>query len=144
MGGPKVWILGDLFDTLAPRGLNSETLRNSFAAYKGGDEFSHKLFCHDIGSDPGCHLRHVHFIPTDPEDLNRWMELFKIPYKRKQRTSDRYVLYAHDKTYGFLLIDILDDPGAHSLWSQRRTTLAGYEKVASNFCTFGPVSMDCR
>lgn len=144
MAGPKVWIFGDLFSTLESRGIAPEFLRESFAAYKSGDEFSHKLFCHDIGSDPRCYLRHVHFIPTDPESQKVWIDLYRDRFKRKRRTSDRYVLYAQDKNYGFLLIDILDDPGAHDLWMQRRTKLAGYEKIASDFCTFGPTKIACE
>lgn len=144
MASTKVWIYEDLFGTLASRGLDPESLRKAFSDYKQGDESAHKLFCHDVGSDPGCYLRHVHFIPTDSDSQKDWLEMFKDRHKRKRRTSDRYVLYASDASYGFLLIDILDDPGAHNLWKQRRTKLAGYEKVASEFCTFGPQKVSCR
>lgn len=142
----SVWILGALFDTLADRALDPELLRKSFENFKAGDEFQHVLFCHDRGADPGCYLSHVHFIPTDQAEQAKWLSEYNNRHRRKLRTSDRYVLYAQSSTFGILLIDILDDPGAHSLWENRRTKLAGYEKTASDFCTHGRRfhALDCR
>jgi hypothetical protein len=35
-------------------------------------------------------------------------------------------------------------PGAHSLWSKRRTELAGLEDIADSFCKNGCKFLDCR
>jgi len=98
------------------------------------------LAARGIGADPGHYLRHVHFIPTDAAAEAKWLEDFADKHKKKRRTSDRYVLYASDPKHGYLIIDMLDDPGAHDLWKNRRTKLANYDNAATDFCTYGPKS----
>ena len=65
---------------------------------------------------------------------------FDDRHKYKLRTSDRYVLYAYEPRHGYLIIDILDDPGAHDIWMARYTKLPAYELAATDFCTYGPKS----
>jgi Toxin YafO, type II toxin-antitoxin system len=70
------------------------------------------------------------------DDLARWNHNWR--YHRK-RTSDRYILYANGGiSHGFLLIAIINDPGAHALWNeQNRAVLALMEGIAEQFCIFG-------
>jgi hypothetical protein len=57
-------------------------------------------------------LRHCHLVPLHSQEaLRRW----SIEHRRKSRkTSDRVLIYAQhaDK---YLLIDVVDDPGAHEI-----------------------------
>ncbi|NHZ36019.1 type II toxin-antitoxin system YafO family toxin [Massilia rubra] len=136
-----VFVLAQTYSALLERGFTEEiveTIRDEFQYYKSGNEFDHEWFCHDRGADPGSYLSHVHLIPSNPEDEATWLADFENKHKRRHRSSDRYVLYASDPRHGYLIIDILDDPGAHEVWKQRRTKLAGYELAATDFCTFGP------
>lgn len=138
MGG-KVYVLAQTYDDFENHALTAliELIREEFSAYKSGGEFDHEWFCHEVGPDPGKFLRHVHFIPTNPADEAEWLTDFQDKHKYRRRTSDRYVLYAHDARHGYLIIDILDDPGAHDLWMARHTKLPKYELAATDFCTYG-------
>lgn len=141
MGG-NVYVLGQTYVEFEEHGLKDtiEDIREEFASYKLGNEFDHQWFCHDVGADPGKYLRHVHFIPTAPQSEAQWLSDFEDRHRYKNRTSDRYVLYACDPRHGYLIIDILDDPGAHDLWKARHTHLPKYELAATDFCTYGPKS----
>ena len=134
----QVWILDDLHSELIQRQIDPEFIRARFTQYLSGDEFSDYWFCHRVGPDPRCYLHHVHFLPTVQADKDEWDRRWKSRGLRKTRTSDRYILFAQHPQHGTALIDLLLDPGSHGLWQQRRTKLAGYETVATDFCTFGP------
>lgn len=143
--GNDVYVLSQTYRELQEKGFEKEvieTIREEFRAYKSGGAFDHPWFCHDVGPDPRKYMRHVHFIPTKEEDETQWLADFDDKHKNKRRTSNRYVLYASDPRHGHLIIDILDDgnPGAHAVWSARRTKLEPYELEATDFCTFGPKS----
>ena len=130
-------MLQSLHGALTQRGIDPEILRGKFSEYKAGDEHRHFWFCHDIGPNLGDELRHVHMFPSQRSDLDRWTEKYNSRGLRKTRTSDRYLLYAHEERHGYLIIDVLDDPGAHDLWKQRRTNLKGYEQTAWEFAVNG-------
>jgi len=133
-----VHVLAQTYIEFQSRGLDPELIREEFEKYKSGAEFDHEWFCHDVGSNPREYLRHVHFIPSDLAAEAQWLADFADPHRKARRTSDRYVLYAWDPRHGYLIIDILDDPGAHTLWKQRHKKLPNYELAATNFCTYGP------
>jgi hypothetical protein len=136
----NVYVLGQTYDEFEQHGLKDtiEDIREEFSNYTSGDRLNHPWFCHDVGADPGEYLCHVHLIPTDPENERQWLADFEHSYRYKNRTSDRYVLYACDPRHGYLIIDILDDPGAHDVWKARYTKLPNYELAATDFCTYGP------
>ena len=139
----KVWMLRTLHDALIKRGIDPETLRSKFADYKAGDEHEHIWFCYDKGPDAGDDLHHVHMIPNGEKSRAEWMEKWRARGRQKGRRRDRYLLNAYAPHHGHLIIDVLDDPGAHDLWKQRRTTLAGYEEVAWDFAANGTKNRDC-
>ena len=70
------------------------------------------------------------------DDLAKWDRNW-CSYRK--RTSDRYILYADGgMSYGFLLIALIEDPGAHELWNpDRRGEVNVLEAVAENFSNFG-------
>jgi hypothetical protein len=58
-------------------------------------------------------LRHVHL---PPEYGGKEHELWEKNHKNKSRkTSDNYLIYAHDPLHGFLLIDITREPNSHRI-----------------------------
>lgn len=135
----KVKVSSELSSRLAAIGPTAEqTLIKDFTAWKSGkDEFGHYFFSRDK-VEKG--LRHVHIVPKNNSvDLATWNRLWKARRPHLRR-SDRYLLYAHDNTHGYLLIQIIDDPGAHNLWQPKnRAVLERYEIVADNFCFNGTV-----
>lgn len=116
-------------------------IAKDFADWKCGHPDDHYLFGHDCLGIGSRHLRHVHMVPlNDEQALRRWNHAWERG--RGRRTSDRYLLYADGSPReGFLLIAVIDDPGAHELWSAsnaaRRSSL---EQVAEDFCVFGIVA----
>lgn len=60
---------------------------------------------------------------------------------RGRRTSDRYLLYAYGgHREGYLLISVIDDPGAHELWApQNKARRQALEEIAEAFCVFGTI-----
>lgn len=105
-----------------------------FTAWAGGDEFQQYWFSNKkIGDDR--YLYHVHLIPqNEPDKRQKWDSLRKKPRQRHRRRSDRYLLYSANGRGDYLLVDILDDPGAHLLWTPGyKQTLQDYATVAENF-----------
>jgi len=70
-------------------------------------------------------------------DLAKWDRAWQLHQAR--RTSDRYLFYADGGAHkGFLLIDILNDPGAHDIWKPAyRQMLNAWEGIAEQFIFFG-------
>lgn len=72
-------------------------------------------------------------------EKDKWNEYWakRRPWLRR---SDCYVIYVYDPVHGYLLIDVLFDPGAHKLWTPAcKQSLADYETVADNFIFDGSV-----
>lgn len=116
------------------------TLVAKFTQWVAGDEFGHYWFCNrKLGDDK--YLYHVHLIPENEKNKRAtWDDLWKKPRRRHERRSDRYLLYAENGRGDYLLIELLDDPGAHKLWEREyRGTLQDYITVAENYVLFGEV-----
>ena len=113
------------------------TLITDFSEWKSGDEFEHPIFCHDQVENG---LHHVHMVPLNKiEDLKKWDAQMVKKHTRHKRRSDRYLLFADGGRFGYLLIQILDDPGAHALW-KNKAALKNYLTVADNFIFNGSVA----
>lgn len=110
--------------------LSKELLAQRFREWidAGGDDRCSKWFA-TTKIDPQTQVSHVHMAPVQPcTDTDNWFELWDLgdpaktakpkPYRRSERTSDCYLMYAFGgDRHGYLLIDVLFDPGAHDLWS---------------------------
>ncbi|PTT42367.1 hypothetical protein DBR23_03680 [Acidovorax sp. HMWF018] len=86
-------------------------------------------------------LRHVHLAPrVDPHEQAEWKRRWR---KGWQKTSDRVLVYAQDQTHGYLLIYILDEPGAHEIAEMRspedEKLMKQMAKVASDFIFDGSI-----
>lgn len=78
--------------------------------------------------------RHVHMVPIgDDGSLIEWNENWE---NYRKRTSDRILFYANGDSYGYLLIQIVDDPGGHGVFSDKGL-LAYLEAVADAFVFHG-------
>lgn len=123
-------------------GPNAEQLLvGKFLEWKSSPE-DHYWFSKDVRGDDG-YLFHVHLVPSnDPAARAKWDRLWSVHPKRPwSRRSDRYLLYADaGVTHGCLLIALIEDPGAHTLWSPAQRALREqFEIVAENFCVFGVI-----
>ncbi|MGB4584776.1 MAG: type II toxin-antitoxin system YafO family toxin [Rhodoferax sp.] len=116
-------------------------LVRKFTEWKSGPDDGHYWFSQNKRGDDGL-LFHVHLIPNnEPAARKEWDRLWRGPPVRPwRRRSDRYLLYADGKRHGYLLIALLEDPGAHDLWQPlNRKMLEDFVVVADNFDFNGSV-----
>lgn len=118
-----------------------ELLVGKFLEWKSSPE-DHYWFSKDVRGDDG-YLFHVHLVPSNDQVARGiWDRLWsRHPRRPWSRRSDRYLLYADAGTsHGYLLIALIEDPGAHALWSPAQQAVRKqFEIVAENFCVFGVV-----
>jgi hypothetical protein len=133
----QVRITSQLSHKLNQTPLSPELLIQRFKAWKAGDEYSSYWFGQ---TKTERQLTHTHMAPvSEGEEKQAWDRYWKKNQAHKRR-SDCYVLYAYDKLHGYLLIDVLFDPGAHALWKpQAKNQLHHYEIVADNFIYAGVI-----
>lgn len=86
-------------------------------------------------------LRHVHLVPLkSPEQLKQWDKSWHF---RRRKSSDRALVYVDNGRGDYLLIHILNDPGAHETASMRtlqhRQLMEQLAKVADMFIHSGQV-----
>lgn len=134
-----VKITSQLHQKLESTNLKPDLLIRRFSDWKDQGEDSSYWFGQDK-TDPKTELSHAHMAPvTSGPPKDEWDSF----WRKKQvwrRRSDCYVLYVHHKRLGYLLIDVLFDPGAHSLWMPAsKQLLENYEIVADNFLFNGTV-----
>lgn len=89
-------------------------------------------------------LMHVHLIPSLQKwEADRWMRLWKQGRPASQRTSDQALVYAENNAGDYLLIAILDEPGAHAVSDMRtpenKAVMEGFAAVADAFRYDGSV-----
>jgi hypothetical protein len=138
----KVHVTSQLGAQLLAVSRNAESvLVGKFTEWKSGLEDGHYWFSQNKLGDDGL-LFHVHLIPNNEVVARQvWNRLWRGPPKRPwKRRSDRYLLYADGKRHGYLLIALLEDPGAHELWlPSNRKLLQDFVVVADNFDFNGSV-----
>jgi hypothetical protein len=129
-----------LEQTLLSAGDSPQTLINLFTDWKSGPEDGSYHFGKDAFNRDSRLLRHVHMIPVGvPGDLAKWDAAWG---RESKRTSDRFLFYADGgRPYGFLLIFIVNDPGAHGFLDDRanKALLGKFEQIADDFVHFGTV-----
>ena len=119
---------------LTATGQDPEVLKSKFLEWKSGAPDDHYWFSREVIGDFG--LVHVHMIPmNEPEKRAKWDSDWS---RHRKRRSDRYLLYADGGSqFGCLLIALIEDPGAHTLWSRaQKSQLSVFEKIADNFVHF--------
>lgn len=114
-------------------------LKAKFIEWKSQPGQDHYWFSRDVLGDDK-HLRHVHLIPNNVQPDRVAWDGFWSKNQSSRRRSDRYLLYADRGMGRYLLISLIEDPGAHALWEKSHTaTRKAFEVVAENFVTFGQV-----
>jgi hypothetical protein len=91
-------------------------------------------------------LLHVHLMPdieVNPGAHDLWVKRWRRKRPASWRTSDNALVYVSDDAGNFLLIFILDEPGAHEIAQmktpQNRATMEGFAAVAEAFRHDGSV-----
>lgn len=134
----QVRIVSSLEARLIANGLDPNQLLQDFSSWKdSSDPDSCYIFGKDAFNMNSTRLRHVHMVPLfSNDDQEKW----NLAWRRfSRRTSDRYLFYADGGVReGYLLIDILDDPGAHTIWSPaNKQILSNWEEIAEKFIIYG-------
>ena len=137
MASPRVRLTSQLDSQLQLAGNDPNDLIADFQDWKTGAPDNSYTFGEDLLGIGSSYLYHAHMVPvTVAADLTRWSKAWS---QRKKRTSDRYLFYANGgMREGYLLIALIDDPGAHAIW-QNQTALQDLEQVADDFCVYGLV-----
>jgi len=140
LAAPRVRITPQLVAQLQANGRDPGQLLSDFEAWKAGREDDSYIFGHDSLGIGSKYLYHTHMVPlNDQVALDLWDKVWERG--RGRRTSDRYLLYAYGgPREGYLLIAVIDDPGAHELWAPKNNgQRAALEEVAEDFCVFGSI-----
>jgi hypothetical protein len=133
----KVQLTSQLITALASTGQSPALLQAKFTEWKSSEPDEHYWFSREVIGDFG--LLHVHMIPqNEPERRKQWESDWKNYRKRR---SDRYLIFANGgPRLGYLLIDLIEDPGAHLLWERsQKSKLSALERLADNFIHGGLV-----
>ena len=135
---PKAAIAPPLLAKLTELNLSSAQLLEDFLEWKSSDEEDSSYFFAKDGLNRGSkHLAHAHILPTVSADRAAW----DFAYERfRKRTSDRYLFYVDGGfSYGYLLLDIVADPGAHAVWDTHPNNMKALEAAAEAFFFHGSV-----
>jgi hypothetical protein len=89
-------------------------------------------------------LMHVHLMPSvNKGDHDLWMKRWRLKRPASHRTSDHVLVYVADDHGDWLLIAILDEPGAHAIADMRtpenKATMEGFAAVAEAFRANGAI-----
>ena len=109
----KVQLASQLITALISTGQSPALLQAKFAEWKSSEPDEHYWFSREVIGDFG--LLHVHMIPQNETERRKQCESDWKNYRK--RRSDRYLIFANGgPRLGYLLIDLIEDPGAHLLW----------------------------
>lgn len=76
-------------------------------------------------------LMHTHLIPLiDSEQMKRWDRVWK---RRGEKKSDRALIYAQSDEGDFLLIHVLNEPGAHERARKDMSMMRHFTRLAIRF-----------
>lgn len=134
-----VQITSDLKEQLLAENLDSAQLILDFTEWKSGAEDDHYFFGRDGLGRGSKFLAHVHMVPLFvPADADNWDKCWQHRWPRK---SDRYLFYVDGgRSFGFLLITIINDPGAHKVWGPAyKKYRSDLEHIADEFFHFGKI-----
>ncbi|MDQ1922150.1 hypothetical protein [Massilia pseudoviolaceinigra] len=102
------------------------------------------VFGRDVANMGSRYARHAHMVPVnDADKLALWKKTWAKNRKHnsnQHQLSDRYLIYADGGRYGYLIIDIINDPGAHKVWTAKFTAVRDmWEEIASDFVCLGKI-----
>lgn len=139
MASPSVRIASELAAEIQADGLDPQDLISDFQDWKAGQPDDSYIFGWDVLGIGSTYLYHAHMVPLNVKaDLVTWDNAWSL---RGRRTSDRYLFYADGGAReGFLLVAVIDDPGAHLIWQAAYKSMRDeLEHIAEQFCVYGIV-----
>lgn len=140
-----------LAQALASTGANKQTLINLFTAWINSQKLECSVFGKDGLNRGSKYLAHVHMRPVVPaagtapqsvideatDSLEKWKKLVD---RGSWPKSDRYLFYAHNGNGDYLLIYIVNNPGAHQFLqnpsSSDASMLKQFEAAANQYWHF--------
>ena len=136
----KIFATTEFVQDFKSNNWNLSIFQQEFAKWKHYGENSSYTFAHDKG-DPPRYLRHAHLAPEgEGERLLEWKIHWDNPKWRHLRKSDRGIFYAHARQQEYILIGLLEDPGAHEIWKKHgRPLRLKWEDHAEQFCVFNKI-----
>lgn len=142
----EVKITTMLRDALDEEG-GADILIEDFIDWKSGDEYGSYVFGKDgayaaptVDGEKNV-LRHVHLVPiTDRVKLRQWNRAWR---RRSRKVSDRALVYVDGGKGKYLLIYILDEPGAHDIakmkTAKHKELMGAFAAIAEAFLYNGEV-----
>jgi hypothetical protein len=139
----KIHLSSDLHQRFASLGEDPDRLVHEFEKWKGDPDGRQTIiFGRDVANTGSRYVRHAHMIPmNDADNLALWKKIYAKNKKYNSyqpQLSDRYLIYANGGRYGYLMMDIINDPGAHRIWTARfKAVRDHWEEVATDFVCLG-------
>lgn len=120
---------------LSALNLDPEILKKNFADWNLSGATDCTVFGKDAFNRGSTVLRHIHMRPmNDPVADSKWKTMAK---RGSTPTSDRYLFYANSGNGNYLLIYIVNNPGAHDFLSMptasEKALLKMFEAAADQF-----------
>jgi hypothetical protein len=143
-----VYVSNMLAQALVASGANQQTLINQFTIWINSQKLNCTVFGKDGLNRGSKYLAHVHMRPVIPaigtapqseideatNSLGKWK---KFVSRGSLPKSDRYLFYAHNGKNDYLLIYIVNNPGAHDFLQNPTASdvnlLKQFEAAADHF-----------
>lgn len=143
-----VYITNALRETFELVGVDTDRFIEFFEEFKNGDPHESLIFGWDNTYEtPRVNglthtLRHVHMMPqADERKKAHWIDLYR---QRKHKTSDRALVYVTNRQGDHLLIEMLEEPEAHTICKMltppHKLIMKKYATIASDFLISGKIS----
>lgn len=131
-----------LVEAFASEKLEAQRFMDRFLQWKQDGEDESYFFGKDALNLHSTLVRHVHMVPlSSPDSLTAWDTNWK---RRRKRVSDRFLFYADGGSHGYLLLYIVNDPGAHAFLNSAepasQAVRAALQAMADQFYHFGIVA----
>ncbi len=131
-----------LQEAFSAENINAQHFIDRFVQWKHSGEDESYFFGKDALNLHSCMVRHVHMVPiSTPNALAAWDTNWQ---RRRKRVSDRFLFYVDGGRHGYLLLYIVNDPGAHEFLSSKDSANQAVQRViqvmADEFYHFGTVA----
>jgi Toxin YafO, type II toxin-antitoxin system len=131
-----------LTQAFAAEGVDAQRFMDRFVQWKQAGEDESYFFGKDALNLRSKLIRHVHMVPlASPQALAAWDTNWQ---RRRKRVSDRFLFYVDGARHGYLLLYIVNDPGAHDFLNSAnpasRAVRQAMQKMADQFYHFGIVT----
>ncbi len=139
---PKACLSPWLQEAFATESIDAQHFIGLFLQWKQDGEDESYFFGKDALNLQSSLVRHVHMVPlSTPDALAAWDTNWQ---RHRKRVSDRFLFYVDGGIHGYLLLYIVNDPGAHEFLSKKdaanQLVRSAIEAMADEFYHFGTVA----